>query len=168
MPVNRKVPDWLPLRLVSLIYPKNRKNTGGNRTGHVWVQYISLTYSGRIFPRHKEGIVSGNAGHLLCGEQTKPCAITKHYSVLPPVSHRYSSFLWKKLLCFSAFHLYLSTSPSLRSNSIAYFLRNLLQNILEEIFLHISIALFPTACRTCCHGLFGHMRSHSHCKKHGW
>lgn len=65
MLVNCKVPDWLPLRLVSLIYPKNRKNTVGNKTGQVQVQYISPTYSGRIFSRHKEGIVSGNAGHLL-------------------------------------------------------------------------------------------------------
>lgn len=131
VPVNRKVPDWLPLRLVSLIYPKNGNNTGGEGTGHVWVQHISLTYSGRILPRHKEGIVSGNAGHLLWWRADKTFG---HLQALQCFGIHWATdihpFFGGKLQCFSPFLLYLSTFPPLRSNSIAYFLRKLSESLL--------------------------------------
>lgn len=119
VPVNRKVPDWLPLRLVSLIYPQNGNNTGGDRTGHVWVQHISLTYSGRILPRHKEGIVSGNAGHLLwwradktfCHHQALQCFCIQQTTDIHP-------FFGGKRQCFSPFLLYLSTFFRVKFNCL--------------------------------------------------
>lgn len=95
MLVNCKVLDWLTLRLVSLIYPENRKNAGGNRTGQVQVrvQHISPTYSGRTFSSCEERTVSGNAGHRLLWQAHRRL-LTRHqlYSGLHPVSHRWPSF----------------------------------------------------------------------------
>lgn len=168
VPVNRKVPDWLPLRLVSLIYPKNGNNTEGEGTGHVWVQHISLTYSGRILPRHREGIVSGNAGHLLwwradktfCHHQALQCfASTKpQTSILS---------LGKTAVFFSLPPLPVNI-PSFKVKFNCLFPQETFRKLTWMwLPLHISIARSSAACHTC-HGLLDIGSCHNHCEKHGW
>ena len=124
VPVNRKVPDWLPLRLVSLIYPKNRNNTGGDRTGHVWVQdTLAWPTLGEYCPDIKRELFLGMQAICFGGEQTKPFAITRHYNVFAS-SKPQTSILSLGKNCSVFLPSSSTCQHSLRSNSIACFLGN--------------------------------------------